>query len=84
MADPQNMLLSPDRGFKYSIADNPYGPFSFAQMGDIPHGRTGYDVDRQEAWYMSATIGQGQPGMPVMIQLVPGENDTISDYNIRL
>ena len=78
VADPQNMLLSPDRGFKYSIADNPYGPFSFAQMGDIPHGRTGYDLNRQEAWYMSPTTGQ--PMMPVMIQLVPGENDTMESW----
>ena len=78
VADPQNMLLSPDRGFKYSIADNPYGPFNFAQMGDIPHGRTGYDVDRQEAWYMSPQAGQ--PTIPVMIQLVPGENDTMESW----
>ena len=80
VADPQNMLLSPDRGFKYSISDNPYGPFNFAQMGDIPHGRIGYDVERQEAWYMSPSIGQGQPAMPVMIQLVPGENDTMESW----
>jgi enterochelin esterase-like enzyme len=78
VADPQNMLLSPDRGFKYSIADNPYGPFSFALMGDIPHGRTNYDLSRQEAWYMSPTTGQ--PSMPVMIQLVPGENDTMESW----
>ena len=78
VADPQNMLLSPDRGFKYSIADNPYGPFSLAQMGDIPHGRTSYDPERQEAWYMSP-MG-GQPTMPVMIQLVPGENDTMESW----
>ena len=78
VADPQNMLLSPDRGFKYSIADNPYGPFSFAQMGDIPHGRTNYDLSRQEAWYMSPTTAQ--PSMPVMIQLVPGENDTMESW----
>ena len=75
VADPQNMLLSPDFGFKYSIADNPYGPFSFAQMGDIPHGRTSYDLDRGEAWYMSPMGGQF--AMPVMIQLVPGQNDTM-------
>ena len=78
VADPQNMYLSPDRGFKYSIADNPYGPFSFAKMGDIPHGRTGYDLNRGEAWYMSPMTGQ--PTMPVMIQLVPGRNDTMESW----
>jgi hypothetical protein len=78
VADPQNMYLSPDRGFKYSIADNPYGPFSLAKMGDIPHGRTGYDLNRGEAWYMSPMTGQ--PAMPVMIQLVPGRNDTMESW----
>ena len=78
VADPQNMLLSPDRGFKYSIADNPYGPFSLALMGDIQHGRTSYDLDRQEAWYMSPM--PSQPTMPAMIQLVPGQNDTMESW----
>ena len=78
VADPQNMLLSPDNGFKYSIADNPYGPFNLALMGDIQHGRTSYDLDRQEAWYMSPM--PAQPTMPVMIQLVPGQNDTMESW----
>ena len=53
VADPSNMLLSPNQGFKYSIADNPRSPFNFASMGEMEHGRVGYDVERQEAWYMS-------------------------------
>ena len=78
VADPCNMLLSPDRGFKYSVADSPYGPFSMASLGDIAHGRTGYDVERQEAWYMSP-MG-GKPTMPVIIRLVPGQNDTMESW----
>ncbi len=78
VADPNNMLLSPDRGFKYSICDSPMAPFSFARQGDIKHGRTGYDVDRQEAWYMSPM--PAQPTMPVFIQLVPGQNDTMESW----
>ena len=69
VCDPSNMYLSPDQGFKYSIADNPHSPFNFASQGDIPHGRTGYDVDRQEAWYMSQMPAQGMT-MPKFIQLV--------------
>ena len=46
VADPQNMYLSPDKGFKYSIADNPRSPFNFASQGDIAHGRVDYDVER--------------------------------------
>ena len=78
VADPNNMLLSPDKGFKYSIADNPRSPFNFASMGDIKHGRTGYDVERQEAWYMSPL--PPTPTIPAFIQLVPGENDTMESW----
>ena len=78
VADPNNMNLSPDLGFKYSIANNPKSPFNFASMGDIQHGRTGYDVERQEAWYMSAM--PQMPTMPAFIQLVPGKNDTMESW----
>ena len=78
MADPQNMLLSPRRGFKPSIADNPRSPFHFATMGDMQHGRTGYDVERGEAWYMSPM--PKTPTIPAFIQLVPGEGDTMESW----
>ncbi len=78
VADPNNMLLSPDNGFRYSICDSPLAPFSFAKQGDIKHGRTSYDVERQEAWYMSPM--PAQPTMPVFIQLVPGQNDTMESW----
>ena len=42
VCDPNNMYLSADLGFKYSIADNPASPFNFASQGNIQHGRTGY------------------------------------------
>ena len=80
VADPSNMFLSPGKGFKYSIADNPRSPFNFASQGEIEHGRTGYDVGRNEAWYMSPMPQGGQPRMPVMIQLVPGEGDTMESW----
>ena len=78
VADPSNMYLSPDRGFKYSIADNPKSPFNFASMGNIQHGRTSYDLDRQEAWYMSAM--PKAPTIPAFIQLIPGEGDTMESW----
>jgi hypothetical protein len=78
VADPSNMFLSPDRGFKYSIADNPQSPFNFASQGDIAHGRVGYDVERQEAWYMSPM--SATPTMPAFIQLIPGEGDTMESW----
>ena len=79
VADPSNMYLSPDRGFKYSVADNPASPFNFASQGDIQHGRTSYDLERGEAWYMSA-MPRGVMRMPRMVQLVPGEGDTMESW----
>jgi len=79
VADPSNMYLSPDQGFKFSIADNPKSPFNFASQGDIEHGRIGYDLERQEAWYTSPMPQQGRT-MPVFIQLVPGEGDTMESW----
>ncbi len=79
VADPSNMYLSPDRGFKYSVADNPISPFNFASQGDIPHGRTGYDVDRQEAWYMSS-MSPNRMFFPKFVQLVPGKDDTMESW----
>ena len=78
VADPSNMYLSPDQGFKYSIADNPRSPFNFASQGDIPHGRVGYDVTRQEAWYTSPSVKFGE--MPYFIQLIPGKDDTAESW----
>lgn len=78
VADPSNMYLSPDKGFKYSIADNPKSPFNFASQGDIEHGRTSYDLERQEAWYMSPM--PATPTMPAFIRLVPGEGDTMESW----
>ena len=79
VADPSNMYLSPDNGFKFSIADNPASIFNFASMGDIKHGHTSYDLERGEAWYMCAMPRQ-QMTIPVFIQLVPGEGDTMESW----
>ena len=80
VADPSNMYLSPDKGFKYSIADNPRSPFNFASQGNIEHGRVGYDLERQEAWYTSPMSPNAAPSMPAFIQLVPGEGDTMESW----
>lgn len=87
VADPSNMYLSPDKGFKFSVADNPNSPYNFASQGEIEHGRVAYDLEQNEAWYTSPTLG-GQPAaggmgmfsMPTMIQLVPGKDDTMESW----
>ena len=80
VADPSNMHLSPDRGFKYSVADNPHSPFNFASQGDIEHGRTSYDIERQEAWYTSPMSQQRGMSFPRFVQLIPGKDDTMESW----
>ena len=78
VADPSNMYLSPDKGFKYSICNNPANPYNFATMGNIEHGRTGYDLNSIEAWYMSPMPKERV--LPSFIQLVPGKDDTMESW----
>ena len=80
VADPNNMYLSSDIGFKYSVADNPRSIFNYASQGDIPHGRTGYDLDSQEAWYTSPMPKNSNMMMPTFIQLVPAEGETMESW----
>ena len=80
VADPSNMYLSPDRGFKYSVADNPQSPFNFASQGEIEHGRTSYDLERQEAWYTSPMSRQRGMSFPRFVQLIPGKDDTMESW----
>ena len=78
VCDPSNMFLSPDKGFKYSIADNPHSPFNFASQGEIEHGKVSYDLDHMEAWYTS--VMPRTMTIPTFIQLVPGEGDTMESW----
>jgi len=78
VCDPSNMYLSPDNGFKYSIADNPHSPFNFASQGEIEHGRVAYDLERMEAWYTSAM--PRTMTIPTFIQLIPGKDDTMESW----
>ena len=41
VADPSNMYLSPDKGFKYSVCNNPYNAYSLTTMGNISLGDIG-------------------------------------------
>ncbi len=78
VADPNNMYLSPDRGFKHSIASNPEARFGFASMGDVPHGVVTYDMENQEACYASPVAATTSPQF--FVQLVPGKCDTVESW----
>ena len=77
VADPSNMYLSPDNGFKYSFCNNPTNPYSLATMGDIPHGKVCYDLNDKmnNAKYYPPT---GNP--KVLIRLIYGPNDTSESW----
>ncbi len=78
VADPNNMYLSPAKGFKPSVCSHPQERYSLASMGDIEHGRTGYDLNSGEAWY-SSPITKNRV-RPTFVQLIPGEGDTMESW----
>ena len=78
VTDPSNMFISPDTGFKYSIADNPNSPFNFASQGEIAHGRVSYDLQRNTAFYSSGNMRMGV--MPAFIQLIPVEGESVESW----
>ena len=76
VADANNMYLSPDKGFKYSVCNNPYNRYSFTSMGEMEHGRVVYDLNRQMASYIPAT----KQKVNHLVKLIPGENDTMESW----
>ncbi len=67
VADPNNMYLSPDKGFKYSISKA-----QLTDVADIEHGVVRYDYANHTAEYISAQSSGKTP----TIYLIPGVNDT--------
>ena len=76
VADPSNMYLSPDKGFKYSIASHPAAPYNFASMGDIAHGKVSYNLNNNTATYFPPA-GEEEP---ILIKLELGDDDTMESW----
>ncbi|MBR3477801.1 MAG: hypothetical protein IKH43_01710 [Bacteroidaceae bacterium] len=76
IADPTNMYLSPDKGFKYSIAYAPANPFNVQQLGNIKFGRVTYDLNQNIATYDPPI---NEPAKAAIF-LVPGKDDTIESW----
>jgi enterochelin esterase-like enzyme len=76
IADPTNMYLSPDKGFKYSIAYAPSNPFDVQVLGDINFGKVVYDLNQNVATYFPPTTDNPA----VLIQLIPGNDDTMESW----
>ena len=75
VADPNNMYLSPCKGFKPSVACHPDAAYSFVRMGDIAHGTVSYDLNKGEARYVPASGSTN-----TVITLVPGKDDTVESW----
>lgn len=73
VADPSNMYLSPDRGFKYSISK---APIPYLAMNK-KHGKIQYDYGRGTAFYYPAV--ERTSDSPV-ITLIPGKDDTVESW----
>ena len=76
VADPTNMYLSPDKGFKYSIAYAPNNPYDVQKLGNIKFGKVSYDLDLNVARYYPATTDNPT----VLIRLIAGKDDTVESW----
>ena len=79
VADPQNMYLSPSKGFKPSICQHPESSCHFAAMGkDVKHGIVRYNINEGIASYLPADVDNENDTM--VIRLVPGKDDTAESW----
>ena len=78
VADPQNMYLAPQKGFKPSVCDNPSNVYTYNATGEKEHGTVRYNVAKDEACYIPAGYQEGQE-YP-MIVLLPGDEDTVESW----
>ena len=76
IADPTNMYLSPDKGFKYSIAYAPSNPYDVQKLGNIKFGKVTYDLNQNVAKYFPPTTDEPT----TLIQLIPGNDDTMESW----
>lgn len=77
VADPVNMYLSPDNGFKYSVAMG-----RSKDLGKAEHGKVQYEYSKDCAFYIPA--GYGYNDFPSdnreIISLIPGKDDTVESW----
>ena len=77
VADPTNMYLSPDKGFKYSIAYAPNNPYDVQKLGNIKFGTITQNLNQNTAVYVPSSTSAPDGGI---IFLVPGKDDTMESW----
>ncbi|MCQ2195976.1 MAG: hypothetical protein MJZ60_00455 [Bacteroidaceae bacterium] len=84
VADPTNMYLSPDKGFKYSVLANPSQ--TEQALGERAFGKVTYDLNSMTATYCSADAMAQKDVATLMksgvkvVQVVPGKDDTMESW----
>ena len=79
VADPNSLWISPDNGFKYSIAEFPDAPYNIQHMGQIPHGEVSVatTVNGNIVSYVSPGVDFSQPAV---CALYSGAADTYESW----
>lgn len=76
VADASNMYLSPDKGFKYSVAEAVKSPYHQQSLGNIKYGVVEYEYDKGIATYRHPDAKDGAP----VISLTLGDSDTAESW----
>ena len=76
VCDPQNMYLSPEIGFKHSIAYGKYNPYYMYSSQKIEHGTISYNYSEGTAEYNHPAADEDAP----IITLIIGKNDTSESW----
>ncbi|MBQ4276571.1 MAG: hypothetical protein II750_00515 [Bacteroidaceae bacterium] len=79
-ADPTNMFLAPDLGFKHSILENPANPYYLQNMGDTPMGTVAYIDEGGTITATYTSVQAAKASKAVTICLVPGATDTAESW----
>jgi len=72
VADPCNIYLSPDKGFKYSLSKA-----QLPDLGNVEHGRVSYIYGKGTAIYFTSSDKKGHHNI---ISLIPGKDDTVESW----
>ena len=79
-ADPTNMFLAPDLGFKHSILENPANPYYLQNMGDTPMGTVAYIDEGGTVTATYTSVQAAKASKAVTVCLVPGATDTAESW----
>ena len=75
--DPENMEVSPNKGFQESIYQNPYNEYNSVNCGNIPHSIVRHDMNTGDIW----CFPENYLTQKVKILIILGTGDNESPEN---